>query len=69
MSELIATSELDTCITRGVQHELTMFLKRLASQDLGEEVRRVRLARNVTNGDTARTSELAHLEKLTVDVA
>ena len=69
MSEPVATSELDTCIAGGIQHELTMFLKRLASQDLGEEVRRVRLALDVTDGDAARTSELAHLEKLTVDVA
>ena len=59
---------LDTCIAGGIQNKLTVLLKGLASQNLGEKVRRIRVAWNVTNDDTAGTSELAHLEKLAVAI-
>ena len=41
------TSVLDARVRREVQHKLTVLLDGLATQDLGEQVRRVQLARDV----------------------
>ena len=58
-------------VARQVQDELAVLLERLFREDLGEEVRRVGLARNVLQRDTPSATQLTHLEQLaicTIDV-
>ena len=45
-----------------------MLLEGLPSEDLGEKVSWVHLARNVTNNDAAGAAKLTHLEELAVNV-
>ena len=59
---------LDSRITWEVEHKLTMLLEGLLGQNLGEQVGRVGLTRDVLDGNTLGATELAHLEQLTVDV-
>ncbi len=46
-----------------------MPLEGLSREDLGEQIRRVSLARDMFNGNTPSAAKLAHLEELAVDVA
>ena len=51
-----------------IEHGLVVLLERLPRQDLGEEVGGVVLGADVSDGDDAGASKLAHLEHLPVDV-
>ena len=44
-------------------------LEELSREDLGEDIRRVDLGRNMRDCHNAGAAHLAHLEKLTIDVA
>ena len=55
-------------VTWDVEHILTMLLEWLPGQDLREQVGGVRLPRNMTDYDLASTTELAHLEQLSIHV-
>ena len=46
-----------------------MLLEGLSCEDLGEQVSRVSLARDMFDGDTPGAAKLAHLEELAVDVS
>ena len=59
---------LDSRITWEVEHKLTMLLEGLLGQNLGKQVGRVGLTRDVLDDNTLGATELAHLEQLTVDV-
>ena len=51
----------DSCVAGEVQNELAVLFKRVTAENLGVEVGRIKLARNVTDGDHARATQLAHL--------
>jgi hypothetical protein len=55
---------LDASVPWEVQHGFTMLLKRLPGENLGEQIRGVRLARNMTDNHTTSTAELAHFNNL-----
>ena len=59
---------LDSRITWEVEHKLTMLLEGLLGQNLGKQVGRVGLTRDVLDDNTLGATELAHLEQLAVDV-
>ena len=63
-----APSVLDASVTRQVQDGLPVLLERLPAQNLREQVGGIRVARDVAHDHLARTTQLAHLEHLTVDV-
>ena len=45
-----------------------MLLERYARENLGEEVGRIILGRDIGHGDKVRAAKLPHLEELTVDL-
>ena len=55
-------------LAAGVHHKGAVLLERYARENLGEEVGRVVLGRDVGHGDEVRAAKLPHLEELTVDV-
>ena len=60
---------LDASVSREIQDDLTVLLKHLPAQDLGEQVGRIGFARDVPHVDAASPTQLTHLEHLTIDVA
>ena len=62
------TRSIQTATSRQIEHNLAMRLEHLTSQDLGEEVSWVGLARHVVYLHNTSTAQLTHLEQLTIDV-
>ena len=55
-------------LAAGVHDETTVLLERYARENLGEEVGRIILGRDIGHGDKVRAAKLPHLEELTIDV-
>ena len=62
LSMALTPSVLDTSVTWKVKDKLAMFLERLPREDLREEVRWIRFARNVLQLHAPSAAQLAHLE-------
>ena len=59
---------LEASVAREVQNELTVLFKRLSGEDLGEEISRVGLTRDVLHDHSTSSTQLAHLEELAIHV-
>ena len=65
----MAHRELRANVAWGIENELAVLLEWLPRQNLGEEVSRVRVTRDMASSHHPSTPQLTHLEHLAIDVA
>ena len=65
----LASGILDTGVTWEIKDKLAMLLERLTGEDLGEQICRIGLARDMLQLHASSAAQLAHLKQLPVDMA